>query len=440
MNSNKEIFKITYPIFLTLLAQNLLNIVDTAFLGHLSEVALGASAIAGVYYFAIYVIGFGFSQGAQILIGRRNGEKNFSEIGPVFNNGFVFIIILSLLFLAINILANATLLKLMVSSEAIYTEAMSYLNWRIYGFLFAFVNTVFRAFYVGITQTKVLTVSAFITTITNIILDYLLIFGHYGFPEMGIAGAALASVIAEAASTIYLLVYTISKKDLQKYGLFKMIKPNFIIIKQILSLSVFIMFQFFISIGTWFIFFLFIERMGERELAISNIGRSLYIFLVIPAHALATTTGTLVSNMIGAGLSNDVLKTTSKIIRLALGIVTPILIFAFIFPEVFAGIYTSDPGLIAASLPVLRVVIVAILFFSVSNIIVNAVSGTGNTKTAFVFEVVTLVFYISYIYLTAIVFKQSVQIVWMSEFVYWSIIAILGYFYLRNGKWKEKKI
>jgi len=71
-------------------AQNVINVTDTAFLGRVSEVALGASAIAGVFYFAIYMIGFGFSQGAQILIGRRNGEENFTQIGPIFNNSLLF--------------------------------------------------------------------------------------------------------------------------------------------------------------------------------------------------------------------------------------------------------------------------------------------------------------------------------------------------------------
>ena len=91
MLSAKNIFKITYPVFLTLLVQNIINVTDTAFLGRVSEVALGASAIGGVYFLAIFIIGFGFSQGAQIIIGRRNGEGKFAEIGPIFNNGMFFI-------------------------------------------------------------------------------------------------------------------------------------------------------------------------------------------------------------------------------------------------------------------------------------------------------------------------------------------------------------
>jgi len=440
VNSSKNILKISYPIILTLVAQNIINVTDTAFLGRVSEVALGASAIAGVFYFAIYMVGFGFSQGVQILIGRRNGEGNYTQIGPIFNNGLIFNFILSVLIFTISLVGVPHLLKILVSSDRIYAAAMEFLSWRIYGFFFVFLNVVFRAFYVGITDTKILTTSAIITAVVNIILDYLLIFGKFGFPELGIAGAAIASDIAEAASLVYLIYHTLAFTDIKKYHLFTHVKAEMKTILQILNLSIFIMFQFFISISTWFLFFIFIERMGEQPLAVSNIGRSMYILLMIPASALATTSGTLVSNMIGAGHKQEVIKTVNKIIGIALLLVAPILIFAFIFPELFANIYTDDHALMLASVPVIRVVSIAVAFFAVGNVIINGVSGTGSTRIAFYIEVVTLFFYISYVYYTAIINTQPVAIVWMSEFVYWTLLGGLGYLYLRKGNWREKEI
>jgi len=79
--SNKEIWLITYPILISLVMEQLIGMTDTAFLGRVGEVELGASALAGVYYMIIYMIAFGFSIGAQILIGRRNGEGEYKEIG-----------------------------------------------------------------------------------------------------------------------------------------------------------------------------------------------------------------------------------------------------------------------------------------------------------------------------------------------------------------------
>ena len=440
MTSNKNIFRITYPIFLTLIAQNVINVTNTAFLGRVGEVELGASAIAGVFYIAIFMVGFGFSQGAQILIGRRNGEEKYSQIGPIFNNGLFFNFLLGALFFALSVKGAPHLMKLLVSSDHIYKSALEYLDWRIYGFFFAFLNVMFRGLYVGITQTKILTTSAIIMALVNVVFDYLLIFGNFGFPKMGIAGAGISSVISEAVTLVYLVVYTISYTDIKKYGIFQIKKINWKAIGQMLDLSIFIMFQYFISISTWFMFFIFIERMGERQLAVTNIGRSLYILLMIPGMALSTTVNTVVSNLIGADRKEEVLPFINRIVGISLILVVPLMVLTYIFPELFARIYTDNPSLIEACVPVMHVVSIAMIFCAVSNIIFNGVSGTGNTRTAFFIEFITLFFYLSYVYYTAIVNPSSVATVWYSEFVYWIIIGSLGYWYLLNGNWRKREI
>lgn len=440
LTSNKNIFKITYPIFLTLIAQNIINVTNTAFLGRVGEVELGASAIGGVFYFAIYMIGFGFSQGAQILIGRRNGEGNYSQIGPIFNNGLIFNLILSVFIFAVSLVGIPLLMKYAVSSEPVYHATISYLNWRIYGYFFAFASAIFRSFYVGITQTRILTTSAILMAVTNIIFDYILIFGHFGFPKMGIEGAGISSVIAEVVTLMYVIWYMLFRTNMKLYGLFQFKKVEFKTILQILDLSIFIMFQYFISISTWFVFFIFIEHMGERPLAVSNIGRSLYVLLMIPASALATTVNTLVSNLIGAGRKEEVLPFINRVAVISLILVLPVMLLTIFFPEIFAHIYTDNEGLIKASLPVIKIVAFANLIFALSFVVFNGVSGTGNTRTAFAIEFLTLFFYISYVYYTAIVSPSSVAVVWMSEFVYWIVIGTLGYIYLWKGNWRKKEI
>lgn len=440
MTSFKNIFNITYPIFLTLVAQNIINVTNTAFLGRVGEVELGASAIGGVFYFAIYMIGFGFSQGAQILIGRRNGEGNFRQIGTIFNNALIFNLLLSIAIFAISIKGIPFVLKYAVSSESIYTASVGYLDWRIYGYFFAFVNAIFRSFYVGITQTRVLTISALLMAVTNFVFDYLLIFGNFGFPKMGIEGAGISSVIAEVLTLVYVVFYTLRRVDIKRYGLFQSTKVERKTILQILNLSVFIMFQYFISISTWFLFFIFIEHTGERPLAISNIGRSLYVLLMIPASALATTVNTLVSNLIGASRKEEVLPFVHRMMSLSLLLVLPLAILTYIFPSLFASIYTDDQDLIQACIPVIKIVAIANLFFSVSFVVFNAVSGTGNTRTAFAIEFLTLFFYLGFVYYTSIIQPSKVEVVWMSEFVYWIIIGALGYWYFLKGNWRKKEI
>lgn len=81
--TNKQIWQITYPVLISLLMEHMIGLTDTAYLGRVGEVELGASALAGVYYLVIYMLGFGFSVGAQVLIARRNGAQDYTRIGPV---------------------------------------------------------------------------------------------------------------------------------------------------------------------------------------------------------------------------------------------------------------------------------------------------------------------------------------------------------------------
>ena len=127
--TNKQILKITYPVLISLLMEHMIGLTDTAYLGRVGEVELGASALAGVYYLVIYMLGFGFSVGAQVLMARRNGEGEYERIGEVFTQGGLFLFLLAaVLFTASNLL-TPHLLHRMIGSEEVYRATMSYLDW-----------------------------------------------------------------------------------------------------------------------------------------------------------------------------------------------------------------------------------------------------------------------------------------------------------------------
>jgi Na+-driven multidrug efflux pump len=299
---------------------------------------------------------------------------------------------------------------------------------------------MFRAFYVGVMRTKVLTLSAFITTGVNVVLNYSLIFGHFGLPKMGIGGAALASVIAEACTLVFYMIYTRKTVDISRYGLFIFRRLNMETVRQILDISFYIMLQIFLAVSTWFIFFMFIEQTGERPLAISNIVRSLYSLLGLPVIAFSVTISTMVSNLMGEGRTDEVLPTIRKQLKMACIAVTPVAIITALFPAAFASIYTDNSSLIADTIPTLYVFCGVLFAFAFGNIYSSALSGTGNTRMVLLFDASVLVVYMAYIYLVNFVFHWPVHIAWLSEFVYWLGVGSCSYLYFRFGKWRARKI
>jgi MATE family multidrug resistance protein len=438
--SNKHIFKISAPILLSLLAQNIIQVIDTAFLGRVGEVELGASALAGVIYIALYTLGFGFSMGAQILIGRRNGEKNYDKIGDIVIQGAVFLLIPAILLIPLLRYGAVHWIPAMFESTDVARAVTEYLEWRVFGIIFAFVNLMFRAFYIGTARTKVLTVNAVVMAGTNVVFDYGLIFGNLGMPEMGMAGAAIASVIAEFASTVFLLIYTRKTVDPDKYG-FRKIRFQWSVIKKVLDISIFMMVQYLFSIVTWMLFFVFIENyMGERPLAVTNIVRSFYTILTIPSQALGAVASTLVSNTIGADKRDEVVNLIKRIAFISLGVMVCVIAIVSAFPRTMIRVYTDDSSLISDTVLPLYVLISSLPIYSIGSVLFNSVSGTGNTRTALKFEITTLVFYLSYMWFVIIYMGFSVAVAWTTEHVYWLSLSALSFIYLRSDKWKEREI
>ena len=440
MYTNKEIWRVTYPIFLGLLAQNVINVTDTAFLGRVGEVALGAAAMGGLLYICVYTIAFGFSVGSQILIARRNGEGNYRAVGPIMWQGTTFSFGMAVCLLILMYFSAAPLIRLLITSDSIYGATYEFFTWRIWGFLFAFVNVMFRGLYIGITRTKVLTMNAVVMALVNVVLDYALVFGELGLPEMGVRGAALASVIAEASSLLFFLLYTYYKVDLKKYGLNRFGQFDLSMVLRILRISCFTMVQYFLAMAIWFVFFMALERLGQRQLAVANIVRSVYVVVLIPVQALSTTANTLVSNLIGAGGSSGVVTLLHKISRMSFLIMVVCVGLCVAFPGSILSVYTNEEALLVESVSALYVVCGAMLIASLANVYFNGISGTGNTQAALVLEVFVQVFYALYIIVVGMVIQASVDVCFTTEVIYYVLMLGSSLIYLKKAKWQNKKI
>lgn len=436
----KEIWLIAYPILISLLMEQMIGMTDTAFLGRVGEVELGASAIAGVYYLAIFMMAFGFSIGAQILIARRNGEQNYKAIGPIFYQGIYFLLFLAAIIFTLSKVFSPHILKSIISSPHIYDAASSYINWRIYGFFFSFVMVMFRAYFVGTMQTKTLTLNSIVMVLSNVVFNYILIFGKFGFPALGIAGAAIGSSLAELVSVIFFIIYTWRRVDCKKYALNILPKFQSDTLKRILNISVWTMLQNFISLSTWFMFFLFVEHLGERSLAIANIIRNVSGIPFMITMAFAATCGSLVSNLIGAGEKECVTGTIRQHIRIGYGLVIPILILFCLFPQLILSIYTDIPALRESSVSSLWVLCSAYLVLVPANVYFQSVSGTGNTRTALAMEVLVLGVYLIYAIYTILYLKVDIAFCWTTEHIYGIFTLLLCYLYMKKGNWQKKKI
>lgn len=436
----RYIWKMSYPILISMLMQQLIGITDVIYLGRLSETDLGASALGSTYFFTVFMIAFGFSMGAQIIMARRNGEGEFWRIGEVLYQGCSFLIAASLGVILLSKWFSPLLLSALIENKAIYAATLEYVEWRIWGLLSTSLIVMARAFFVSITKTFVLTIVSFVMVLANIVLNYILIFGKFGFPEMGIAGAAVASVIAELIAIAVYIFYFLLNINLERYGLKVFVYRNFKLLWSILQVSVWTMLQQFVSISTWFLFFVAIEHLGERELAISNIVRSLSSFPYVVVNALAATVSSITSNLIGQHQEASVLDTCRRVMVLCAAIALPLLLIMAVFSYPLLRVYTDNLNLVKSSYLSYIVMLTAFIPLIPAWILFNAVSGTGNTRYAMFIEFAAMVGYVIHIVVVTISLKARLPICWTADWVYNLIILVLSYKYMYSGKWRGKQI
>lgn len=422
------------------LGQNVIYLIDTSFLGRVSEYDLGASAIGGIFYFLLFMIGYGLNTGMQVIVARRKGEKNDTAIGEVVDHEIrIILVVASLEFMVMYFLSGRILAEI-IHSDIVREKTLQFLHYRSYGIFCGLLNSLFMSFFIGIGNTKVTTWTTGVLVAVNVFFLYCLVFGNLGFPRMEIAGAGLASTIAEASVTVVMMVYLFRKKIKHQYRLFEFLKTKISLMIQMLKLAGPLVFQQVISVGSWWIFFLAIEHLGERQLAISNLIRSMYTMYGVPVWALASTTNSMTSNLIGQGKSNDVIPLIKKISVISISFAALFGVVVLLFPGATLSIFTNEKDLIAESIPTLYTVLIAISIFSVAILVMFGVMGTGATRVSFYVEVICIVAYLTYVYFTAVRLECSLPVIWLAEVVYWVIALTLCSFYLKYGNWRMKKV
>jgi multidrug resistance protein, MATE family len=446
--TNRQIISMALPIAAAVLVPQINFVTNNIFLSHLpnqGQDTLAVAGITGVFYLIFAVIGLGLNNGLQALISRRAGENRPEEIGKLFANAVRLSLVFAAAGIAVTYLIAPFILQQFIQPQN-YERAMSFLRIRIWGLPFLFVYQMRNALLVGTNNSRFLIIGTLAETLVNILLDYLLIFGHWGLPQMGFNGAAFASIVAEATGMLVLIVVVHYNGISSKLQLYKHWKYNVATTKLILTQSTPLILQFAISIITWELFYILVERHGARindnniGLAISNTMRNVLGVFGCVSWAFAATANSMVSNIIGQGLEKRVIELIKKISFISFIYSATVLLLLNVFPHLFLGVYGLGENFVERAIPVVRVTSLALLFMSFGTVWLNSITGTGNTRINLLIEAATLVMYIIYVWFVFEYKDWSVTIGWMSEWLYWLSILGFSFAYMMSGRWKGKKI
>ena len=434
---HKQILSIALPITLAILIPQLNLLVNSIFLGHLSSEALGNAGITGVFYLCFAVAGHGLNSAVQSVCSRYAGSNQPDFFKVVLAQGIRFAFLLATVFIAFTWLIAPSILAAVAEPTALPQE-MSFLRIRILGLPFLYLFQLGNAILIATLNSRLLIIGFVFEAVFNVLFDYLLIFGHYGFPAMGFEGAALASVIAEAVGMIVVFLVLFFSGLQKKYDLLSTFRFNKPVNAEVMRVSIPLILQFLISLSTWLIFYLLIESKGPMAKAVSNTMRNVFGLAGVFIWAFAGTSNTIVSNLIGQGKQRLVLLAVRKISAWSFGLCLLIVLFLNITPQSFFQLFGQGNDFTTTGIPVIRMVSVGMLLMSVSNIWLNAVTGTGKTRINLAIEIVAIGLYLMYTYYFMKINYISLAMAWSNELVYWSTILVFALWFMLSGKWKNR--
>ena len=436
--NNKQILSIALPITIAIIIPQINMLTNSMFLGNLSTAALGNAGITGVFYLIFAVAGNGLNNGLQSEFSRYAGGDNTNAFKTILAQSIRISLQLAVAGILLTWFVAPYILQQIADPKA-YPEEISFLKIRILGLPFLFLFQMGNAFLVASLNSRYLMIGFIAETSVNILLDYLLIFGHWGFPTMGFNGAAVASVIAEGFGFLVMLLVLYKTGLKKEYGLLSNFKYDATTTKEIIKISTPLILQYVISVTTWLVFFIFIEALhNQTAKAISNTMRNVFGLTGVFVWAFAGTTNVMVSNIMGQKREDKVLDVINRIMIWSFALCSVMCLIINIFPTVFFSLFGQGKEFVAEGIPVIRMVTTGLLLMSIANIWLNGVTGTGKTKVNLIIEIVAITVYLIYTYIFTKLHYTTLAMAWSNEMVYWTVVFLLSFIFLKSGKWKTK--
>lgn len=434
----KTILGVALPMMVSGFIQSIVLITDAAFISRYSTEAFDAVGNGGLIFVTMYMCLLGLGDGSQIIIARRIGEKRPEEIGRVFGSSILINFCLaSLLFCFLYFVMPSAIIAYS-KNQGIAGMQGDYIQFRSFALFFLMITVAIQAFFLAKGKTVVVLIAAIITALSNVFLDYVLIFGEMGFPEMGLKGAALASTIADGLGMLFLVVYLYFSDEKHKYDLFSFFSYNWNSIKELLKVGSPLMLQGFLALGTWTLFFTWLEQKGQFDLTVSQNIRSIYFLAFVPLWGFAGTTKTYVSQYLGAKKFDKIPVIQRKIQLLTIGFLILSFHGAILYPEKLILMINPEEIYMKKSAEILKLISCSVLLFGIVSVYFQTIHGSGNTVHSMLIEFLTVFIYSIFSFLFIKCWNFDVYWIWTVEYIYFGVMGLLSILYLRFYNWREK--
>ena len=357
MPLGKLLLTMSVPMMISMFVQSLYNIVDSIFVARISENALTAVSLAFPIQNLMFSVSIGTGVGINSLLSRRLGEKNYEEVDKVANNGILLALIGSVVFVIVGIFVPRPFFESQTDNTEIIEYGVTYMRICLIACAGVFGSITFERLLMSTGKTGLSMISQLTGTAFNLVFDPILIFGLLGFPAMGIAGAAVATVLGQFAAMTVSFILNV-RKNKEIHLSFKGLKPEGQIIGKIYAVgvpSIIVM-----SIGSILVYFLniILGSFTTTAIAVYGVYFKLQSFVFMPVFGLNNGSVPIVGYNFGARNKQRVMKTIKLSCLAACSIMLVGVLVFELFPKQLLALFAASDEMLKIGVPALRIIAV----------------------------------------------------------------------------------
>lgn len=361
MPENKLLLSMAVPMMISMLVQALYNIVDSIFVSRICEDALTAVSMAFPWQNIVIAIAVGFGVGINALLSRALGQKNAERVNQVAVNGLLLALLSYLLVLVAGLIGIRAYMRTQTDIESIVNYGITYLNICILCSFGVFVEITFERFLQATGRTVYSMITQLTGAITNIILDPILIFGLLGFPKLGIAGAAWATVIGQCVGAVVAVTLNHFKNP-EVHLRLRHIRPNGRLMGEITAISIPSIIMSCISSLTCFVMNMILIAYSSTAVAVFGVYFKLQSFVFMPVFGLNNGMVPIIAYNYGAQKPERIHKTIRLGMAYAVAIMAVGLLVFQLIPKQLLLMFDASDAMLEIGAPALRIMSLAFVF------------------------------------------------------------------------------
>jgi putative MATE family efflux protein len=436
----RAVFLLAVPMVLEMTMESVFGLVDVFFVGRLGPDAVASVGLTESLLTIVYSLALGLSMATTALVARRIGEKNQEEAARTAVQAILLGALASAPFALAGLWWSRELLEVMGAPQSVIAAGWGYTAWMLSGsasiLLLFLVNAVFR----GAGDATIAMRSLWLANAVNIVLDPCLIFGLGPFPELGVTGAAVATTIGRSLGIVYQLRSLLSGGKHLRVARRHLVLEGAVALR-LLRLSVGGTAQFLVGTASWLGLVRILTPFGAAVLAGYTIALRVIIVALLPAWGLSNAVATLVGQNLGAGKPDRAERSVWIAGLYNMAFLLAVMLVFVSGSERIVGLFTRDPEVLAMGALCLRVVSYGYAFYAWGMVLVQAFNGAGDTLTPTWIDLGCYwLFQIPLAWVLARTLGYGPVGVFLAITLAESLIAAVGLFVFRRGRWKAKVV